>query len=129
MWGKVTEYCVIVIAFLLSVPAIIVGLLFNYLLFLAGKMSKSQLLQDYSFYVLYSIDQFANTLWLGDANETVSSRTGRAMLSGKPKWFVPPFPNLVDWLAMLFGDENHVRKSVEKELTQHRELWSWIKEE
>lgn len=39
--------------------------------------------------ILLGLDQFLNILLLGAPDETVSSRTGRAMRSGKPKVFVP----------------------------------------
>lgn len=81
----------------------------------------------YLFNILLGIDQFANVILLGDPDETISGRLGRAHLSGKPKWFVPPFKKFVDWGAkVLDGQQNHCVDSVEAEDQQFsKELWSW----
>lgn len=127
MWGKVTEYILILVGFITTTPIVIIGLIGAFILFLMGKVSKSQILQGYSFNILYALDQFGNTLLLGDPDETISSRTGRALLSGQAKWYVYPFGWLVDTLALIFNDKNHVRKSVETHLTYEKELWTWQK--
>jgi hypothetical protein len=80
------------------------------------------------FNLLLSIDQYANVLLLGDPDETISGRTGRAMLSGRPKWFVPYAHKAINKLFnILDGQQNHCIDSVEPEETYDKELWSWIK--
>jgi hypothetical protein len=59
----------------------------------------------------------------GDPDETVSSRTGKAMEAGI-WWFVHvqgPFINF------LFQDPNHCTDSIEPE-EGAKELWHWVKE-
>lgn len=85
-------------------------------------------LRVFIFNILLSIDQYANVWLLGDPDETISGRTGRAMVSGKPKWFVPLLHKAIDKLFnILDGQQNHCIDSIEPEETYPRELWSWIK--
>jgi hypothetical protein len=77
-----------------------------------------------------AVDQFANVLLLGDPDESLSGRLGRAMLSGRPKWFVPTCAKLNDalWL-LLMGEKNHCLNAVEhEECPAEKELWSWIRD-
>jgi hypothetical protein len=75
------------------------------------------------------IDQFINVLLLGDPDESLSGRTGRAMLSGTPVFFVPFLWRFIDFVALvLAGELNHCINAVENEERPHeKELWSWIK--
>ena len=109
--------------FLVMAPLFAVALPF----FLIGKLFKSKTLEEYGFNYAYSLDQTANTLWLGDPDETISSRTGRAIESGKAKRWVYWFAKFVDCLFLMFGDENHVQKSIEQRKFT-KELDSWIKD-
>lgn len=85
--------------------------------------------KQYYFNQLLGIDQYANILLLGDPDETISGRLGRALKSGRPKWFVKPLAKLVDWGAKaLAGQSNHCLDSVESEEVYQYELWSWIKD-
>jgi hypothetical protein len=87
-----------------------------------------KLIGKYLFNILLSLDQFLNVLLLGDVDETISGRTGRAMASGHPKWFVPPFAKALDWVFFKwFKDDNHSYESIEFEENFRREIWSWIK--
>lgn len=78
--------------------------------------------------VLMSIDQFANVLFLGDPDETISSRTSRALKSGKPKPFVKPLATAIDYVFALAGDKNHIGKSLEEDENPRYELWKWSDE-
>jgi len=82
---------------------------------------------QYLFNLLLGIDQFANVVLLGDPDETISGRLGRAHLSGKAKWFVKPSKIFVDKIFnMVDGQQNHCVDSVEHEDIPHsKELWSW----
>jgi hypothetical protein len=76
------------------------------------------------------LDQFVNVLLLGDPDESLSGRLGRALISGKPKFWVPPMAKANDWLwEKLAGELDHCVASVEPEERPHeKELWSWIKD-
>lgn len=80
------------------------------------------------FNYLLGLDQWVNVLLLGDPDETISGRLGRAHASGRAKWFVPWLRNLVDWGAkVLAGQSNHCLESIEQEdQVFSKELWSWI---
>ena len=80
--------------------------------------------------ILLGIDQFGNILMLGSPDETISSRLGRAIKSGRAKWFVLPFAGFVNALfKILAGQRNHVLESIEKHPNLNYELWNWIKME
>lgn len=87
-------------------------------------------LKQYAYNIGLGIDQFANVILLGDPDESLSGRLGRASFSGRGKWFVEPLRKLNDalWFAIR-GETNHCFKAVEPEERPHeKELWSWIKE-
>jgi hypothetical protein len=87
------------------------------------------MLYQYIYNLALSFDQFVNTILLGDPDESISGRCGRAIESGHPKWFVLPLAFLIDLLfLMVFGEEDHVKNAIEPEEQPHeKELWSWIK--
>lgn len=76
------------------------------------------------------LDQFINCLLLGDPDESISGRTGRAALSGRPKWWVPYLHVFIDRLVhLLVGQSDHCINSVEpEEIPYSKELWRWIKD-
>lgn len=80
------------------------------------------------FNFLYLLDLAGNFILLGDPSETISSRAGRAMRSGKSKWFVPYLVKFIDKIFnMISGDKNHSIENIEHDEDYHLELWSWIK--
>jgi len=82
----------------------------------------------YFYNILTAIDQFANVLLLGSPDETISSRLGRAMQSGKPKWFVRPIAFVVNlFFRLFFKQKNHVLEYIEPVNNYKSELYSWIK--
>jgi hypothetical protein len=108
------------------VIALVILILLAAPIFFMGKLIKNQLLTDYGFNLSYSVDQLANAFWLGEPDETISSRTGRALKSKRYKWWVPYFGKLVDFLAYVFAkDKNHVRTSIEQDEKIKKELDSW----
>ena len=75
--------------------------------------------------LLLALDEAVNTLLLGDPADSISGRLGRAMASGKPKWFVPPIAAFVDWAAMrIAGQKDHCISSITDE-DLNREIWSF----
>ena len=84
-------------------------------------------MRQYVYNVFLAMSQFLNSLLLGDPDESISGRLGRAYLSGRPKWWVTPWMTFVDWMfVMLFGEIQHCIKSVEYGEEHAKELWSWI---
>ena len=111
------------------VPTITLWLSSSFILFLLGKLFKSVVLERFGLNIAISLDQLANVLLLGDCDETISSRTGRAIMSNKPKIGVIYLHKIVDFLAKtLFKDENHCINAVEDDIKLHYELWNWIKD-
>lgn len=57
---------------------------------------------------LIAIDQLVNTICLGDPDETISSRLGKARHNSKVALF---FARIVD--ALFFWQKNHTKSSIE----------------
>lgn len=62
------------------------------------------------FQVLVALDQLVNTCFGGYADETISSRSYRAYISGKRKWT----RNLIN--AIFFLQEDHCKEAYESEI-------------
>ena len=94
--------------------------------FLLGKWRKKADIKEYGFVLLLSVDQMANSVLLGHEDETISSRTGRAILSGKPKGWVKIWRRVLDKGAEWLGDDpEHSVRAVEKRFVNSDELWYW----
>lgn len=88
------------------------------------------MLAQFVYNVALGLNQFTNVLLLGDPDESLSGRLGRAYLSGRPKWWVTPLMRLNDAAWLLFsGERDHSVNAVEFEEAKEKELWSWIKDE
>lgn len=79
-------------------------------------------LRLYVFNVGVALSQLLSAVLLGDPDETVSSRTGKAIRAGKP-FFVHIFGPFLDILLM---ERDHAIKSIEPEEGK-RQLWDWSK--
>jgi len=87
-------------------------------------------LKQYAYNLALSLDQFLNTILLGDPDESISGRCGRAILSNKPKFWVPMLARVIDlFFYVTFNERDHVLNAVEPEETHEKELWSWIENE
>jgi len=64
-------------------------------------------MKQYLWNILISIDQFINTLFNGNPDETISSRVGKHIRNGDKGWRL--------WLckALHLLDKNHCIKSIE----------------
>lgn len=83
-------------------------------------------LYKYTFNLALSFDQFINVILLGDPDDSISGRCGRALASGKPKWWVPYLAAHVDWIFLhLFDQKNHCFDSIEEGEKYEKELWKW----
>jgi hypothetical protein len=66
--------------------------------------------------VLIGIDQLGNAIWMGDPDETISSRLGKLKVKngGKIPWWPNPLAKIID-----FGldkiDKNHSVDAIEKD--------------
>lgn len=89
----------------------------------------SKQIKQYLYNLALSFDQLLNAILLGDPDESISGRCGRAVASGKPKFFVKPMAKIVDFIFLiLFKEKDHVKNAIEPEEFPHeKELWSWIK--
>lgn len=106
------------------------GLVTSLILFIVGWLMRDRMLRDYGFNLMLSIDQFANVLLLGDPDQTISGRCGRAKRSGRAKWFVKPLGAFVDWLFLcIAGERDHILNAIEDDNVYTKELWSWINPE
>lgn len=76
--------------------------------------------------VFLALDFFLNAVLLGSPEDSISGRLGRAIQSGKPKWFVKPIASVVDYVALhIFGQKDHCINSISSVEDVYRELWSW----
>lgn len=82
---------------------------------------------QYIYNILLGADQMLNAFLLGDPDEGISGRCGRAMVSGRPIFFVPYLAKVIDWFArVLTGEVNHCLNAIEhEEFPMEKELWSW----
>lgn len=62
------------------------------------------------FQVLLAIDQLVNTIFGGYADESISSRSHRAYVSGKRKWT----RNVIN--ALFFWQKDHCKEAYESEI-------------
>lgn len=116
----VTGFSVALAFALLTLP---VAALYYY----TGHTCGSVLLRDYGWNLAIAIDQLSNTFLLGSTNETISGRVKRALLSGRPEWFVAPLGRFINRLAVLIAsDFDHISKA-EIVSNVEDELDSWIK--
>jgi len=112
-------------------PIMAAQLILGALIHVIGKLFKSHKLRTHGKDLAIAVDQYMNVVWLGNPDETISSRTGRAIRSGKPKWYIKyllhPF---VDNAAKFFGDgPNHCINAIEEDEYEEGqyEVWKWYK--
>jgi len=117
---------------LVMFPIMIAQLILGAGLYCIGNWFKWNKTKTHGFQLAVAVDQYMNVVWLGNPDETISSRTGRAIASGKPKWYIKyllhPF---VDWAARRFGDgPDHCVRAIEHDenMDHQYEVWKWHKE-
>lgn len=124
---KLRHLFMLINAFVMFIPlmyTLMVGV-FN---FFIGKWLKKDDIRQYGKTQLISVDQMANSVLLGHEDETISSRTGRAIMTHKPKWWVKIWRRVLDWGAERLGDgPNHSVRSIERRFHDQAELWYWYK--
>lgn len=110
------------------IAVVLTSLTISLIFFLISILLRDPLAKKASFNMLIAVDQFANTVILGDVDETISSRTGRAILSGKAKWFVKYLQFFIDKIFnVIDGQRNHCINAVEHGKT-FKNIWKWIKD-
>ena len=79
--------------------------------------------------IALSADQFLNVILLGDPDESISGRTGRAVESGNPRYrWIRPLGAGIDFVFLhLFGEKDHIKNAIEPCEDLNKELWSWIR--
>ncbi len=75
-------------------------------------------LKTWAVNVLVAIDQLANTICLGDEDETISSRAGRGKLRGDKHWIV--IAAVVDFIMRPFDGSNHCVNKIEWQLIRNQ---------
>lgn len=102
------------------------------LMSLVGLIIQSDSLRHYATRNMVAPDQWWNSALRGEEDETVSSRLGRAIKSGRPKWGAKWFARFVNLIFFLAArQKNHVLISIEKRYEQGApsdERWSFIKD-
>lgn len=113
-------------------PIMLVELILGATMHGLGLLFKSKKLKAHGLELAMAVDQYMNVVWLGNPDETISSRCGRAIVSGKPKWYIKyllrPF---VDKAAKFFGDgPNHCVNAIEHDenMDKQYEVWKWHKD-
>ena len=98
--------------------------------YLTGLLFRDKIISRAGFNMLLSVDQFGNAVLLGDPDETISSRTGRAIMSDHPNWVAVVMQRLVDKMFhILLGERNHCINAVESNCRYEKEIWNWINRE
>jgi len=122
-----------VINFFLVFIYTFLGLNYFVILSLIGLLIRSKPLQHYALRNMVAPDQWWNAALRGEEDETVSSRLGRAIKSGRPKWWAKLFAGFVNFLfRIIAGQKNHCLISIEKRYEEGApsdERLSFIKED
>jgi hypothetical protein len=80
----------------------------------------------YLYNLLLATSQFFNAALFGDPDESISGRCGRAMFTGKPKWWVPYLGAFINTIFLsILGEDKHIENSVEFDELHRKELWKW----
>lgn len=95
------------IVFLLSFLPILFLLIISTIILLLAKISKCKDSMNYGWNLLISVDQLVNTIFLGDCDETISSRAGKVQNTSLWAKVLCYFLNKLD--------KNHCKESIEKD--------------
>jgi hypothetical protein len=115
---------------LVFAPLTVIQVLIGFIIYLLGLIFRSKSIKTHGKQLALAADQNMNVIWLGDPDETISSRIGRAILSGRPKWYIKFFLRpFVDMMAKLFGDFDHCINAVEKDenMDEKYQVWKWYR--
>lgn len=77
---------------------------------------------QYLYNLALGISQLLSVILGGDPDESVSSRTGKAIKAGK-WWFIKVQGPFIDWLTL---EKDHCIKSIEYD-EGRKQLWDWAK--
>ena len=82
---------------------------------LIGRLIGSKSMVHYGVRCMVGVDQVWNAALRGEEDETVSSRLGRALQSGRAKWWAKCFAMVVNgFFRVVAGQKNHCIESIEK---------------
>jgi len=126
------RFVVAIINSIICTPPLLLVLINGFITYLIGRIFKFKKTREYGLEIMITVDELGGVIMtLGRREETISAKTGRAMNTGDPKWFVPPFCAALDKVAEWMGDPNHSRNAVdpelEKKLNAMPEHWPWMK--
>lgn len=105
MWFN---YILVPIIFVISLPTIIVSIVLGVVSLLIGILCNDRT-KKLGADLLISIDQYVNVIFLGDPDETISSRLGKKILDGRADWFHKYVCKELDKV-----DKNHCLDSIEE---------------
>jgi len=114
---------------LILLPPLVVILISGLVTWGIGRILGLKKTAQYGFNLMIGVDQMANVVLLGFPDETISGRTGRAIVSGSARWYIRIWWRILDFAAACLGDPNHSIKSIEDEdaFNEREELWYWSK--
>ena len=107
------RYLLILFNFLIFGIPIILQVLICAFLFKMSKLLRFPLGQRTFFKMLVALDQQGNVVFLGDEDETISSRVGRANQNPNASQTVRILAKLIN--SLFPHQENHVEESIEKD--------------
>ena len=97
--------------FVLFAPLIIPLTLLIVFLISVLLRTNNAFIKKYTRNVWVGVDQFYNTMLLGDEDETISSRCGKLRNNGTPL-----FANVIDWVVFIITKErNHCSSCIEED--------------
>lgn len=111
--------------FWLHFPILLFWALFGLLLHSIGRLFKNKELETYGIRVALGADQMGNGFAAGFPDETISSRVGRAIATGRPKAVARFLKVAIN--GIFFWEENHVIDAIEhdEEFDKRYEPWPW----
>lgn len=94
-----------------------------------GYLVRHQELERYGMFIAIGADQMGNVYAAGFPDETISSRVGRAVVSGHPRIIARFLHRLLK--AIFFWQNDHAVESIEhsEEFDKRYEPWPWHKKD
>lgn len=117
------------VIFWFNFPILLLWAILGLLMAGLGYLVRSQELQRYGMFIAIGADQMGNVYAAGFPDETISSRVGRAMASGKPYLIARFLWALLK--VLFFWQKDHAIESIEHDerFDELYEPWPWHKKD
>jgi hypothetical protein len=94
-----------------------------------GYLIKHQELERYGMFIAIGADQMGNVYAAGFPDETISSRVGRAVVSGRPRLIARFLHRFLK--VLFFWQKDHAVESIEHSemFNSRHEPWAWHKKD